>query len=212
MMHIIRNYDTHPSRPETVQSSKKSTFTQEFKLSKGGSLITQGQTIGSKVACGIARILSLPQEGDKLKKGEIVVTDLTSPDWDPVLKNAAAIITNKGCRTSHASIVARELGVPAVVGCNNATTTIKDGNTITVSCCEGKTGNSYAGEVPYTVTETDFYAITKPEATEVMLILGDPDKAFQIAAYPNDGVGLMRIEFIINHYVQIHPVALVKFH
>jgi pyruvate,water dikinase len=128
-----------------------------------------------------------------------------------VLKKAGGIITNKGGRTSHASIVARELGVPAVVGCSNATEVIKDGELITISCAEGKTGTIYRGEVPFKITETDFSGITKPEGTEVMLIVGDPDTAFRYSFYPNDGVGLMRLEFIINHFIQVHPMALVKF-
>ena len=199
------------ARPETVQSSKNTLITSEYELVQKGEIITTGQAIGDKVVFGKARILHSPKDANKLNPGEIVVTDLTSPDWDPILKDAAAIITNKGGRTSHASIVARELGVPAVVGCNDATTTIKDGDMITVSCCEGKTGNIYKGEVPFKITETDFSAIAKPSATEVMLIVGDPDKAFKLSFYPNDGVGLMRIEFIINHFIQVHPMALVKF-
>ena len=151
------------------------------------------------------------KDGDKLKKGEIIITDMTSPDWDPILKNAAAIITNKGGRTSHASIVARELGVPAIVGCGNATENIHDGDMITVSCCEGKSGFVYEGELKYKITELDFSHAKKPKSTQVMMIAGDPDKAFQLSFYPNDGVGLMRIEFIITHFIQVHPMALVKF-
>ena len=199
------------ARPETVQSSKNQLLSKEYELLKKAQPIATGQAVGNKVAFAKARIINSPKESDKLNHGEIVVTDLTSPDWDPILKNAAAIITNKGGRTSHASIVARELGVPAIVGCNNATDVIKDGEMITVSCCEGKTGNIYRGEVPFRITETDFSTITKPEGTEVMLIVGDPDKAFKLSFYPNDGVGLMRIEFIITHFIQVHPMALVKF-
>jgi pyruvate,water dikinase len=199
------------ARPETVQSAKNTQITSEYILLKKGEIITSGQAVGNKVAFAKARVLHSPKDADKLNAGEIVVTDLTSPDWDPILKNAAAIITNKGGRTSHASIVARELGVPAVVGCNNATEVIKDGEMITVSCCEGKTGNIYKGEIPFQIVETDFSAITKPESTEVMLIVGDPDKAFKLSLYPNDGVGLMRMEFIINDFIQVHPMALVKF-
>ena len=178
---------------------------------KKGKLLTSGQAIGNKVAFGKARILHSPKDGDKLKAGEIVVTEYTSPDWDPILKNAAAIVTNKGGRTSHASIVARELGVPAVVGTNNATEIIEDGAMITVSCCEGKTGNIYKGEIPFKMIEFDFSNIRKPENTDVMLIVADPDQAFKFSFYPNDGVGLMRLEFIINHFIQIHPMALVRF-
>ena len=200
------------ARPETVHSQKNPLQIKEYKLLTKASAIVNGQAIGSKITTGIARILQSAKDSFKLKPGEIVVTDLTSPDWDPVLKNAAAIITNKGGRTSHAAIVARELGVPAIVGCNNATEVIADGELITVSCAEGKTGFIYKGKLEYKETAIDFSNITKPETTEVMLIAADPEKAFQLSFYPNDGVGLMRIEFIIMHAVQIHPMALVKFY
>jgi pyruvate,water dikinase len=199
------------ARPETVHSQKNPLQVKEYQLINKGESITQGSAIGSKIATGIARILQSPDESNKLQPGEIVVTDLTSPDWDPILKNAAAIITNKGGRTSHASIVARELGVPAIVGCGNATEKIIDGAMITVSCCEGKTGFVYKEKLAYKETTLDFSSIKKPETTAVMLIVGDPDKAFKLSFYPNDGVGLMRIEFIITHSIKIHPMALVKF-
>lgn len=199
------------ARPETVHSQRNPLLVKEFKLINKGESITQGEAIGSKIAIGTARVLHSPAESGKLKPGEIVVTELTSPDWDPILKNAAAIVTNKGGRTSHASIVARELGVPAIVGCGNATEKIVDGELITVACCEGKTGFVYRGKVDYKETELNFSDIKKPEGTEIMLIAGDPGKAFQLSFYPNDGVGLMRIEFIITHAIQIHPMALVKF-
>ena len=199
------------ARPETVHSQKNPLVSTEDQLLSSGEVLTTGNAVGSKVAQGIARILASPQEGDKLKEGEIVVTDLTSPDWDPILKKSAGIVTNKGGRTSHASIVARELGVPAIVGCGNATGVIKDGEMVTVSCCEGKMGKVYLGKVEYKIVETDLSAIHPPRATRAMLITGDPDKAFKLSFYPNDGVGLMRLEFIINHSVQVHPMALVKF-
>jgi pyruvate, water dikinase len=199
------------ARPETVHSQKNPLVSTEYQLLSSGQVLTTGNAVGAKVAQGIARILASPQEGDKLKEGEIVVTDLTSPDWDPILKKSAGIVTNKGGRTSHASIVARELGVPAIVGCGNATDVIKNGEMITVSCCEGKMGKVYQGKVEYKIVETDLSAIHLPRATRAMLIAGDPDKAFKLSFYPNDGVGLMRLEFIINHSVQIHPMALVKF-
>lgn len=199
------------ARPETVHTRSNPAHLTSYSLKDKGKLLTSGNAVGTKIATGTARILSSPKEGSRLNKGEIVVTDMTSPDWDPILKNASAIVTNKGGRTSHASIVARELGVPAVVGCGNATTAIIDGEMITVSCAEGKTGNVYKGKLEFTETELDFTKIRKPVSTEVMLIAGDPDKAFSLSFYPNDGVGLMRIEFIINHSVRIHPMALVKF-
>jgi pyruvate,water dikinase len=199
------------ARPETVHSQRNPLLVKEYKLLDKGIALAQGEAIGSKIATGVARILHSPDEADKLQAGEIIVTDTTSPDWDPILQKASAIITNKGGRTSHASIVARELGVPAIVGCGNATDKISDGEMITVSCCEGKTGFVYRGKLNFKTTDLDFSTITKPETTEVMLIVGDPDNAFELSFYPNDGVGLMRIEFIITHSVQIHPMALVKF-
>jgi pyruvate,water dikinase len=199
------------ARPETVHSQKDSFKVKEYTLIEKGEILAEGEAIGSKVISGIARILQSPDESDKLSTGEIVVTDLTSPDWDPILKKASAIITNKGGRTSHASIVARELGVPAIVGTGNGTEAIKDGEWITVSCCEGRTGFVYKGKIKYTEKELDFSNIKMPQSTNAMMIVGDPDKAFKLSFYPNDGVGLMRIEFIITHFIQIHPMALVKF-
>ncbi|MBK9533449.1 MAG: phosphoenolpyruvate synthase [Chitinophagaceae bacterium] len=199
------------ARPETVHSQKNPLLVKEYKLLNKSEILTKGNAIGTKITTGTARVLQSAAESGKLQPGEIVVTDLTSPDWDPILKNAGAIITNKGGRTSHASIVAREIGVPAIVGCGDATQKISDGDLITVSCCEGKTGFVYKGKLAYKETALDFSNIIKPENTQVMLIAGDPDKAFKLSFYPNDGVGLMRIEFIITHSVQVHPMALVKF-
>ncbi|HEY1114387.1 MAG TPA: phosphoenolpyruvate synthase [Chitinophagaceae bacterium] len=199
------------ARPETVQSRKSPYEVTEYHLSTKAEPLVSGSAIGSKVAAGKARILQSPAEAGKLKEGDIVVTDLTSPDWDPVLKRSGGIITNKGGRTSHASIVARELGVPAVVGCGNATEVINEGEEITVSCCEGKTGKVYRGKLDYKVVTHDLSGIRKPGLTKVMLICGDPDQAFRLSFYPNDGVGLMRLEFIITHFIQVHPMALVKF-
>ena len=199
------------ARPETVHSQKNPALIEQYELKEKGIVLTSGNAIGEKIAIGIARILNSPNDASKLNEGEIVVTDITSPDWDPVLKKAAAIVTNKGGRTSHASIVAREQGVPAIVGCNNATTAIKDGETITVCCCEGSTGFVYDRKLNFIENKIDISKIKKPESTEVMLILADPDKAFQLSFYPNDGVGLLRMEFIITHSIQAHPMALINF-
>jgi len=199
------------ARPETIHAQKDPALVKEYQLEHKGELLAQGEAVGSKIATGIARVLRTTAEADKVQTGEIVVTEITSPDWDPILKKAAAIITDKGGRTSHASIVARELGVPAVVGTGNATQMIRDGEKITVSCCEGKTGFIYKGELRYKEIEHDFSNLKMPERTQPMLIVGDPDKAFALSFYPNNGVGLMRIEFIITHFVQVHPMALVKF-
>lgn len=199
------------ARPETVHSQRNPLTIKEYQLMQKGQPLAAGEAIGSKVAAGIARILQSPKDADKLQQGEIIVTDVSSPDWDPVLKKAGAIVTNKGGRTSHASIVARELGVPAVVGTGHATETIQDGEWVTVSCCEGKTGIIYKGKMKYQEKELDFSNIKLPHSVEAMMILGDPDKAFKLSFYPNSGVGLMRMEFIITHFIQAHPMALVNF-
>jgi pyruvate, water dikinase len=199
------------ARPETVQSRKNPFLVKEYDLKQKGECLTKGEAVGEHIIAGRARILSSPENAGNLQDGEIIITDITSPDWDPVLKKAAAIITNKGGRTSHASIVARELGVPAIVGTGDATEKIKDGETISVSCCEGKTGFVYRGKVDWTERELDLSNTSLPEHTRPMLIIADPDKAFELSFYPNKGVGLMRMEFIITHFIGIHPMALVKF-
>lgn len=198
------------ARPETVHKNSQSKKIIEFKLKEKGKIIVTGNAIGSKIASGIARVLNSPKEAHKLKEGEVLVTDMTNPDWDPILKKAAAIITNKGGRTSHASIVARELGVVAIVGTENATEKISDGQMVTASCAEGKTGFVYGGKLSWEENEIDFSDMKMPN-TQPMMILGDPEKAFKLSFYPNEGIGLMRLEFIIGNAIQIHPMALVKF-
>jgi pyruvate,water dikinase len=197
------------ARPETVHGKDKKQVREIYTLKEHGTLITQGIALGDKIATGKARILNNPQEGDQLLEGEILVTDLTNPDWDPIMKKAAAIITNKGGRTSHAAIVARELGVVAIVGCGNATTVIENGQQITVSCAEGKNGNIYEGELKWEITEQDFSRLSMPD-TAPMFILADPDRAFELSSYPNKGVGLMRMEFAISNSIKIHPLALCE--
>ena len=199
------------ARPETVHSRQNSLKVHEYRLIKKGKTLITGEAIGNKIIAGIARILQSPADAYKLQKGEIVVTELTSPDWDPVLKKAAAIITDKGGRTSHASIIAREMGAPAIVGTGNATTVIKDGDMITVCCAEGKTGSVYEGRLEWKENSFDTGNIQMPVHTQPMLIVGDPEKAFELSFLPNNGVGLMRLEFIINDTVKVHPMALIKF-
>lgn len=199
------------ARPETVHSQKKSFILEEYTISGAGKCIASGQAVGSKAISGVARILHRPEDAEKLKDGEVVVTDITSPDWDPALKRSAGIVTNKGGRTSHASIVARELGVPAIVGTGDGTHAIKDGQEITLSCCEGETGRVYDGRLNIEKMEINLVKFAMPESTEVMLIAADPDAAFKLSRYPNDGIGLMRLEFIITHQVQVHPMALIHF-
>lgn len=199
------------ARPETVHSAKGNAhILYSYKLMEKGQLLTSGISLGDKIASGKAKILNDPKDADKLQEGEILVTDITNPDWDPIMKKAAAIVTNKGGRTSHAAIVARELGAVAVVGAGNATEVIKDGQEITVSCAEGKTGNVYDGALQWEKSVVDTRELTLPQ-TEVMFILADPDKAFKYSFLPNNGIGLMRMEFVINNTIQVHPMALVKF-
>lgn len=198
------------ARPETVHHTRDKNIFMEYKLSEKAKVLSHGNAVGSKITHGKARLLKSPKDVDDLSPDSIIVTDTVTPDWDPLLKQVAGIVTNKGGRTSHAAIVARELGVPAIVGCGDATRTIKENEIITVSCAEGKTGYIYQGEIAYTKTEIDFSNIKMPE-TEVKMILADPDNAFQLSGYPNNGVGLLRMEFIITHKVKVHPMALVKF-
>ncbi|MBE0424013.1 MAG: phosphoenolpyruvate synthase [Lutibacter sp.] len=198
------------ARPETVHQTKDKNLFYEYKLTEKSKILCTGNAVGSKIIVGIARVLGAPKEATKLQPGEIVVTDTVTPDWDPILKMSGGIVTNKGGRTSHASIVARELGVSAVVGCGNATETIKDGEIITISCAQGKTGYIYEGKLDFVKKQIDFSNIQMPK-TEMKMILADPEKAFQLSFYPNNGVGLLRMEFIISHTIRIHPMALLKF-
>ncbi|SDL36550.1 phosphoenolpyruvate synthase [Kriegella aquimaris] len=199
------------ARPETVQSANKNKLKiNTYTLLKKGKEITRGMGLGNKISSGKARILHSPEESDKLQKGEILVTERTNPDWDPILKKAAGIITDQGGRTSHAAIVAREVGAAAIVGSNNATKVIQDGQEITISCAEGDTGIVYDGLLEWDEKEVDLSILGKPK-TQPMLILADPDQAFKFSFYPSEGVGLMRLEFVINNSIQIHPMALKHF-
>ncbi|UAM98183.1 phosphoenolpyruvate synthase [Polaribacter litorisediminis] len=198
------------ARPETVQNTKNNLNIHTYTLLKKGKEIVRGMGLGGKISSGKARVLSSAEESDKLQKGEILVTEVTSPDWDPILKKAGGIITNQGGRTSHAAIVAREVGTAAIVGSNNATKVIKDGQEITISCAEGAIGIVYDGILPWEEKKVDISALKKPQ-TQPMLILADPDQAFKFSFYPAEGVGLMRLEFVINNIIQIHPMALKNF-
>jgi pyruvate,water dikinase len=199
------------ARPETVHSRERAIKITSYKIKEKGEVITTGEAIGNKIASGCARILSSPAEAGKLRHGDILVTDITSPDWDPIMKKVAGILTNKGGRTSHAAIIARELGAVAIVGTGDATQTIKDGEVITLSCAEGKNGIVYRGRCLWEETVSDVSNIELPELVKPQLIMGEPDQAFELARYPNYGVGLMRMEFIISNYVKAHPLALVNF-
>ena len=197
------------ARPETIYGKERKQTVEIYSLKGKSKVLTSGIALGNKITSGKARILNSPQEGNLLQQGEILVTDVTNPDWDPILKKAGAIITNKGGRTSHSAIVARELGTVAVVGCGNATSVIKNGQEITVSCAEGKDGNIYEGLLKWEIKEQDFSKLVMPK-TAPMFILADPERAFDLSFYPNKGVGLMRMEFAISNAIKIHPNALCE--
>lgn len=198
------------ARPETVHSQHQSTVFKQYQLREQGQVLCSGAGLGNKIVTGKARILHSPAEIDKLHAGEILVTGRTDPDWDPVLKKATAIITDQGGRTSHAAIVAREVGAIAVVGTGTGTQAIQDGQSITVSTAQGDTGYVYAGQLDWEETSIDVADIPDTH-TKVMLILAHPDEAFRLSFLPVDGVGLMRIEFIISNAIGIHPMALQQF-
>jgi pyruvate,water dikinase len=198
------------ARPETVHQTRDRNIHIEYSLLKKGNPLATGNAVGSKIKIGTACLLRSPEDAKNLTSDHIIVTDTITPDWDPLLKQVGGIITDKGGRTSHAAIVARELGVPAIVGCGNASSTIKEAKTITMSCAQGKTGYIYEGELSFKEERIDFSNIRMPQ-TEAKMILADPENAFQLSYYPNTGVGLLRMEFIITHSVKVHPMALVKF-
>lgn len=199
------------ARPETVKSQQKKTVkVQRYKLERTTSeVIVEGHSVGQKIGQGVASVINNAKEMRKMKPGHVLVADMTDPDWEPVMKMASAIITNRGGRTCHAAIIARELGVPAVVGCGNATQLIKDGEEITVSCAESKVGKVYRGLLPIKIEELDVEQMP-PLPFELYLNLADPDKAFSYQFLPNHGVGLARIEFIITNTIGIHPKAILQ--
>ena len=196
------------ARPETVVSQRRGQVLETFRIGGGGDVLVQGRAVGEKIASGRARIVAAVGNLAEFRPGEVLVADTTTPDWEPVMKAAAGIVTNRGGRTCHAAIVARELGIPAVVGSEGATTAISDGEQVTVSCAEGDVGKVYRGAVPFAVERTDLAGLPRP-ATEIMVNLGNPELAFKTSFLPNDGVGLARMEFIINEYIKVHPMALL---
>ncbi len=195
------------ARPETVESQQKGSVLKLYRLKEKGKVLATGRAVGTKIGAGKVHIINDVKEMDSFKPGEVLVADITTPDWEPVMKIASAIVTNKGGRTCHAAIVSRELGLPAIVGAGNATEVLKDGQEVTVSCAEGETGYVYEGILPFEVQETDLSALPKTK-TEIMMNLGDPDIAFSLASLPVDGIGLARMEFIINNDIKAHPMAL----
>ncbi|HQT42914.1 MAG TPA: phosphoenolpyruvate synthase, partial [Halothiobacillus sp.] len=196
------------ARPETVASQRQVNLLENYVLDGQGEVIITGRSVGEKIASGRARVIQDVAHLNEFKPGEILVADMTTPDWEPVMKTAAAIVTNRGGRTCHAAIIARELGIPAVVGAGEATRAIPDGTMITVSCAEGDNGRIYRGEVPFHVERTEVGDIPRP-STEIMINLGNPDLAFKTSFLPNDGIGLARMEFIINESIKVHPLALL---
>ena len=198
------------ARPETVRSREDAQTIERFQLKGSAGIVCEGRAIGHKIGAGKAKVLGSIDEMDKIQAGDVLVTDMTDPDWEPIMKKASAIVTNRGGRTCHAAIIARELGIPAVVGCGNATESIKAGDAITVSCAEGDTGYIYNQELEFDVTTSQIDSM--PESpTKVMMNVGNPDRAFDFARLPHKGVGLARLEFIINRMIGVHPKALLNF-
>lgn len=198
------------ARPETVKSRSNLNVMERYLLKEKGTVLAEGRAIGQRIGAGPVRIINDVSEMDKVQPGDVLVSDMTDPDWEPVMKRASAIVTNRGGRTCHAAIIARELGIPAVVGCGNATSTLKDGQGVTVSCAEGDTGYVFEGELGFDVRTSAVDAM--PEIPfKIMMNVGNPDRAFDFAQIPNEGVGLARLEFIINRMIGVHPKALLNF-
>ncbi len=197
------------ARPETVKSRASANVLRRYKLKGKGKRLAEGRAIGQKIGAGPVRVLSSIDEMNRVRPGDVLVTDMTDPDWEPIMKRASAIVTNRGGRTCHAAIIARELGIPAVVGCGDATEVLSDGGDVTVSCAEGDNGYIYEGNIDYAVDEVMLDHM--PEApVKIMMNVGTPEQAFDFAALPNAGVGLARLEFIINRQIGIHPQALLE--
>ncbi|MCF6434447.1 phosphoenolpyruvate synthase [Pseudoalteromonas sp. MMG022] len=198
------------ARPETVRSNEDANVMERFQLKAQSTVIAEGRAIGHKIGSGVVRVLNSIDEMDKVQQGDVLVTDMTDPDWEPIMKRAAAIVTNRGGRTCHAAIIARELGIPAVVGCGNATDLITNNQHVTVSCAEGDTGYIYEGELEYEVISSRVDEM--PELPmKIMMNVGNPDRAFDFARLPHAGIGLARLEFIINRMIGVHPKALINF-
>ncbi|HUW98658.1 MAG TPA: phosphoenolpyruvate synthase [Acidiferrobacter sp.] len=195
------------ARPETVVSQQNDHILEEYHIQGQGEVLVTGRAVGARMATGLAHIIPDVAQISQFKTGEILVTDNTTPDWEPVMKRAAAIVTNRGGRTCHAAIVARELGIPAIVGADRATQRLTTGETITISCAEGDIGKIYRGAIPFEIARTNLTDLARP-ATLIMVNLGNPGLAFKTSFLPNDGVGLARMEFIINESIGIHPMAL----
>ncbi|MBK5351798.1 phosphoenolpyruvate synthase [Pseudomonas sp. TH41] len=198
------------ARPETVKSRTSANVMERYLLKETGTVLVEGRAIGQRIGAGKVRIIKDVSEMDKVQPGDVLVSDMTDPDWEPVMKRASAIVTNRGGRTCHAAIIARELGIPAVVGCGNATQLLKDGQGVTVSCAEGDTGYIFEGELGFDIKKNSVDAM--PDLPfKIMMNVGNPDRAFDFAQLPNAGVGLARLEFIINRMIGVHPKALLNY-
>ncbi|MFJ4066440.1 phosphoenolpyruvate synthase [Pseudomonas sp. NPDC089996] len=198
------------ARPETVKSRASANVMERYLLKEKGTVLVEGRAIGQRIGAGKVRVINDVSEMDKVQPGDVLVSDMTDPDWEPVMKRASAIVTNRGGRTCHAAIIARELGIPAVVGCGNATQILKDGQGVTVSCAEGDTGFIFEGELGFDVKQNSVDAM--PDLPfKIMMNVGNPDRAFDFAQLPNAGVGLARLEFIINRMIGVHPKALLNY-
>ena len=198
------------ARPETVQSQKRQDSLELYRLGRKGKVLLTGRSVGSKISLGPVRVVKHIQQLRDFTSGDILVTDKTDPDWEPVMKKASGIITNRGGRTCHAAIVSRELGVPAIVGTGNATEVLRDCQMVTLSCAEGDTGFVYEEALPFTVQRVELSDLTRPR-TKIMMNVGNPEEAFALSFIPNDGVGLAREEFIISTYIKVHPLALLNY-
>ena len=197
------------ARPETVKSQESKDKVEKFALKSYGKVLASGRAIGQKIGVGPVRVVNDPAEMNTVKPGDVLVADMTDPNWEPVMKRASAIVTNRGGRTCHAAIIARELGIPAIVGCGDATDTLTEGETVTVSCAEGDTGHVYRGAQEYEVTTRDLGELPKIPV-KIMMNVGNPELAFDFAQLPNEGVGLARVEFIINNIIGVHPKAILE--
>jgi len=198
------------ARPETVNSQNNGQAIERYRLGEKSTVLCKGRSIGQKIGAGQTRVIDSIDNMFEVRPGDVLVTDMTDPDWEPVMKRAAAIVTNRGGRTCHAAIIARELGIPAVVGCGNATKVIPHGTDVTVSCAEGDTGFVYTGKLDFTIQRDDLQAMP-PAPLKIMMNVGNPDRAFDFARIPNAGVGLARLEFIINRMIGVHPRALLEY-
>ena len=198
------------ARPETVCSQSDQNVIERYELNNKADVLVEGRAIGQRIGSGPVRLVDSLDQMSLVQEGDVLVTDMTDPDWEPVMKKASAIVTNRGGRTCHAAIIARELGIPAIVGCGTATSSLEDGQTVTVSCSEGETGYVYHGELEFEIKRSEVDELPMLP-TKVMMNVGNPDRAFDFAQIPNEGVGLARLEFIINKMIGIHPKALLNF-